>query len=96
MCGKMIAHSTVKARKDHRCEACRVPIPAGYSYIRTVESDEDGKIYSSKWHEECRDEFDRMITENFDDCGDPLSTWEDDMPDEIKAKYLFGPWEQIA
>lgn len=96
MCGKIISSKNLKARKEHRCEACHVPIPSGITYCRTVEVDDGGDIGATRWHLECREAFDQMIHENMDDCGDPWNTWENDMPQEIRAKYVLGPWEQRA
>lgn len=95
MCGKVIASVTRHARKQYQCEACSVPIPPGFDYVRVAEADDSGKMWAHRWHIECRAEFDRYLTqETFDDCGDPWHTWENDMPVEHKAKYVYGPWEQ--
>ena len=101
MCGTYLGSRTRKARKWHRCCACDVPIPPGFQYEVSCDID-DGKARSSKWHSECRTEFDRMLSEQHDDCGDPSWTWDGGMPPEIKQKYVFGPpeptekqWEEI-
>lgn len=89
MCGSMISSQTLKARKNHCCAACRVPIPSGFSYVRVVETDDVAKIFVTKWHVECRAEFDKMLSESFDDCGDAWDTWENgDMPPDIRQRYM--------
>ncbi len=80
-----------KARKSRRCAACSVPIPAGAIYARHS-GVWDGEFSSDSWHVECLEAFGQMLRENGDDCGDPWDTWEDDMPDDIKARYVLGPW----
>lgn len=74
------------------CEACRVPVPPGFEYVVSVDIDE-GKARSSKWHIECRKEFDRMLSETYEDCGDPTWTWDGGLPPEIWQKYFYGPPE---
>jgi hypothetical protein len=85
MCGFVIIKQQ-KARKEHRCAACSVPIPKGFTYCRSFDS-YDGRGFTTKWHIECREAFDDMLRENGDCEGAADQVWEDDMPDHIKEKY---------
>lgn len=94
MCGEFIAEYTRKARKYHHCSTgCGVPIPPGHLYVKTFEKD-GGDIMSSKWHVECREEFNNTAMSEGEDCMDPWSTWENGMPVRFKQKYVYGPFEQ--
>lgn len=103
MCGTFLREETRKARKNHRCEACHIPIPKGFRYVVTASVDDNGdSIASGKWHSECWEEFQRVLRENGDDCGHPDWTWENGMPPEVASKYFIGPlyptekqWELI-
>lgn len=90
MCGEMIVSETIRAGKAHRCEACCVPIPKGATHVRTVEAS-DGRVFSTRWHRECREAFDAMLNEYYEDCGFPDQTWERGMPPEIETQYVYGP-----
>lgn len=93
MCGTHLGYKFRKARKEHACLACDIVIPPGFRYVVSVDVD-DGKARSSKWHEECWDEFVSMLQETHEDCGMPDWTWDSRMmPVEIKMKYIFGPPE---
>ncbi len=92
MCGTHLGSTTRRARKDHSCCACRIPIPAGHTYIVTSDVDE-GRASSAKWHVECSEEFARGLREWGEDCGDPWTTWENGMPAEIAQRYVHGPIE---
>lgn len=94
MCGSgPVILSTHKARKQHQCAACHVPIPPGHIYEKAFEVI-DGDVSATKWHVECRAEFDRVLHDNLDDCGDAWNTWETGtMPNELAAKYVYGPWQ---
>lgn len=75
-----------KARKDHICCACCEKIPAGVTYAKTFYVD-GGTASADKWHLECREEFIRGLQENGETDGDPYSTWENGLPDQLRAKY---------
>ena len=81
-----VVDTTRKARKDHRCIACRVKIPKGFDYVVSACA-YDGRMSSSKWHTECRERFSEMLRYLGDEEGDPDLTWEDGMPEELKKKY---------
>lgn len=92
MCGGFVKDTEFTARKFHRCCACSVLIPPGSRYVKSFYVD-GGDVDSGKWHLECLKEFERGLRENGDDCGDPWSTWENDMPPEIQRNYIYGPIE---
>ncbi len=93
MCGEFIGSWTRKARKRHWCCACPLPIPPGSSYVKSAEKDVNDFMVS-KWHTECRAEFDNLLREHGEDCADPWSTWEHGRPpNEIAARYFIGPLE---
>lgn len=88
MCGTVVSETTRKARKQHRCEACKIPIPPGFLYQHTFEKD-GGDVFSGKWHQECREAFGAWLREDGDDCGDPWMTWECWLPPlEVCRKYV--------
>ena len=86
MCGVFLGEITRKARKQHWCAACCIPIPKGFAYTITADT-EDGRAQSTKWHTECWTEFRRMLKEDGSDCGAADWTWENGMPKEVRLKY---------
>lgn len=78
------------ARKEHACEACHFPIPKNAEYIVSSYT-YDGSWHTSKWHTECRAEFNNILTKAGDSEGDPSDTWEDDksVPLHFVAKYIL-------
>lgn len=77
---------TLKARKNHKCDACRETIPKGFLYERSFDVN-CGEAFSCRWHTECRAEFDRVIRENDYEEMSADDVWENGLPDEIKRKY---------
>lgn len=93
MCGIVLREEHRRARKQHWCVACCIPIPKDFVYTITVDAD-GGKARTSKWHVECRNEFNSMLSENGDDCGHADWTWENGMPADVRRKYEPGYVEE--
>ena len=53
----------LKSRKKHSCAACcGINIPIGFNYFIVKENAENGNL-KSKWHVECRREFERGLAD---------------------------------
>ena len=67
------------ARKEHRCNYCFGPIPAGETYSRWT-GVFDGEFQSNAMHLECDKQY------NIDDTySDGYTPGEAEMPDRVKA-----------
>ena len=47
-----LTHDLRKARKPHRCDVCREPIPVGMFHVRTA-SCHDGSMWTARTHPGC-------------------------------------------
>lgn len=56
-----------KARKNHECAICQLPIVKGTGYYR-VNCVEDNEHYSYAWHPECRFYYDKELYDMNDGC----------------------------
>ena len=85
----------IKARKDYVCAACSICIPVGVPYVRTAEIC-DGKWHHTKWHTECRMEFDKMLNRDGQNEAPADWTWDDKgVPQELEDKYVGLAFENI-
>jgi hypothetical protein len=58
-----------KARKEHRCIECKLPIPKGFEYY-AASGKWDGEVETMKLHEECREALN--IKNRGVDCDDAI------------------------
>jgi len=87
----------IKARKSYQCATrCDVCIPVGATYIRVAEI-LDGKWHHSKWHTECREEFDDMLRQMGECEGAADWAWDDKgVPQDLIDKYNSIAFENIV
>ena len=80
----------VKARKEHTCYECRLPIPKGVTYKR-AKGLWDGDWEEYKMHPECHD---KLLEIQDGEFGAEYGTaWDNGViPQELKDKY--GPKER--
>ena len=71
----IIAESTQRARKAHRCSWCGQPIPVGEEYVRTRFVFE-GDPGSNKFHMEC----DKAAAEDYAEWGEGFMPYENERP----------------
>ena len=89
-------HTLRRARKLHRCEVCREPIPVGAHHVRSAGA-HDGSIWTSRTHPGCewlRAAANRTLNEY------PGDGWQDpcDLMAEAEVDDLPGvlTWSGIA